>query len=113
MSLPFDRISCNIQRGSVRRQGVVLRDNEHHLSNLRPEQETKLFIHFFDVSKVICLIIQQLKGCIVWLPTALDLKVSSGGQFQPALVIKALTIKEFEKHQNHTPCQYTRKLSRF
>ena len=35
MSLPFDRISCNIQRGSVRRQGVVLRDNEHHLSNLK------------------------------------------------------------------------------
>ena len=35
MSLPFDRISYNIQRGSVRRQGVVLRDNEHHLSNLR------------------------------------------------------------------------------
>ena len=25
----------NIQRGSVRRQGEVLRDNEHHPSNLR------------------------------------------------------------------------------
>ena len=35
MSLPFDRISCNIQRESVKRQGVVLRDNEHHLSNLK------------------------------------------------------------------------------
>ena len=42
---------------------------------LKNEQKTKLFIHFFDVSKVICSIIQQLKGCIVWLPTVLDLKV--------------------------------------
>ena len=31
----------------------------------------------------------------------------------PARVLKALTIKEFGKHQNHTPCQYTRTLSRF
>ena len=31
----------------------------------------------------------------------------------PARVIKALTIKGFGKHQNHTPYQYTRTLSRF
>ena len=42
---------------------------------LKNEKKTKLFIHFFGVSKVICSIIQQLKGCIVWLPTVLDLKV--------------------------------------
>ena len=66
--LPFKRISYNIQGESVRRQGVVLRTPSF-------ERKTKLFIHFFDVSKVICSIIQQLEGCIVWLPTVLDLKV--------------------------------------
>ena len=60
---------------SVRRQRVVWRDNErHHPFELKNEQKTKLFIHLFDVSKVICSIIQQLKGCIVWLSTVLDLK---------------------------------------
>ena len=39
------------------------------------EQKTKLLMHYFDVFKVICSIIQQLKGCIVWLPTVFDLKV--------------------------------------
>ena len=71
MFLPFNRISYNIQGGSVRRQGVVLRDNELHPSN----RKQNWVIHFFDVSKVICSIIQQLKGCIVWLPTVLALKV--------------------------------------
>ena len=61
---------------------MVWRDNErHHPFELKNEQKTKLFIHLFDVSKVICSIIQQLKGCIVWLSTVLDLKVESDGQF--------------------------------
>ena len=35
MFLPIHRISSDIQRGSVRRQGVVLPDNELHPLNLR------------------------------------------------------------------------------
>ena len=52
------RISYNIQGGSVRRQGVVLRDNEHHPSTLRMSRKqnclyislmfSKLFVQLYN-----------------------------------------------------------------
>ena len=62
MFLPFNTISYNIQGGSVKRQGVVLRDNEHHPSNLRmnrkqnclyiPLMFQKLFVQLYNNWKV-------------------------------------------------------------
>ena len=50
----FNRISYNIQGGSVRRQGVVLRDNEHHPSNTKQNclyislMFPKLFVQLYN-----------------------------------------------------------------
>ena len=58
MFLPFNSISYNIQGGSMRRQGAVLPDNEHHPSNLRMSRKqnclyislmfSKLFVQLYN-----------------------------------------------------------------
>ena len=61
----------------------MLRDNEHYplkWERFSRKQNCSL-MHFLEVSKTIYSIIQQLKGCMVWLPTVPDLKVYSGIQF--------------------------------
>ena len=70
MVLPFESvIQRTVNCYNLRRQGVVLRDNEHYALNwgrLSRKQNCSL-MHFLEVSKTIYSIIQQLKFCMVWL----------------------------------------------
>ena len=92
---------------SVRRQGVVLRDNEPPSFELKNEQKTKLFIHFFDVSKVVCSIIQQLKGCISLAANSTCFKSKVVVSFLDTCVLKALTIRVWKTSKSHTLTVHT------
>ena len=116
MFLPFNRISYNIQRVTMWEDKEWCCVTTDTILQIEKEQAENKAVHAFLWSFQSYLFnyttterLHSLAANSTWFKS-----VKWWSVFRtPARVIKALTIKEFGKHQNHTPCQYTRTLSRF